>query len=79
MSRCHAEIAYQIRRLGHLIDDIGSSLPDQADIEELRRLPYGLHAILRLHTLQEEESYLSLGDEHESRLERSRDERVPHH
>jgi heavy metal translocating P-type ATPase len=63
MSRAHAEIAHQIRRLGHLIDDIGASLPDKEDIEELRRLLYGIHAILRLHTLQEEESYLSLGDE----------------
>jgi len=34
-------------------------------LDELRRLLYGLHAILRLHTLQEEESYLSLGDQPE--------------
>jgi soluble P-type ATPase len=66
MSRAHVEIAHQIRRLGHLIDDIGAAGPDQEDIDELRRLLYGLHAILRLHTLQEEESYLSLGDEFES-------------
>jgi len=32
-------------------------------LDELRRLLYGLHAILRLHTLQEEESYLSLADD----------------
>jgi heavy metal translocating P-type ATPase len=65
MSRAHVEIAHQIRRLGHLIDDIGDSVPDQEDIDELRRLLYGLHAILRLHTLQEEESYLSIRDEAE--------------
>jgi hypothetical protein len=29
----------------------------------LRRLLYGLHAILRLHTAQEEEGYLSLADD----------------
>jgi hypothetical protein len=63
MSRAHVEIAHQIRRLGQLLDDIGPSGPDEDDIDEIRRLLYGLHAILRLHTLQEEESYLSLGDE----------------
>ena len=63
MSRAHFEIAHQIRRLGQLIDDIGVEGPDDEDIEEIRRLLYGLHAILRLHTLQEEESYLSLGEE----------------
>jgi hypothetical protein len=63
MSRAHVEIAHQIRRLGQLIDDIGSDGPDDEDVEEIRRLLYGLHAILRLHTLQEEESYFSLGDD----------------
>ncbi len=63
MSRAHVEISHQIRRLGQLIDDIGVDGPDDEDIEEIRRLLYGLHAILRLHTLQEDESYLSLGDE----------------
>jgi cation transport ATPase len=33
-----------------------------ADIADLRALLYGLHAILRLHTAQEDESYLSLDD-----------------
>src|SRR5206468_7900815 len=61
MSRAHAEIAHQIRRLGKLIDDIGPGQPDDADVAELRALLYGLHAILRLHTTQEEENYLSLG------------------
>ena len=62
MSRGHVEIAHQIRRLGQILDDIGAEGPDDDDIVELRRLLYGLHAILRLHTVQEEESYLSLGD-----------------
>jgi hypothetical protein len=30
---------------------------------DLRRLLYGLHAILRLHNAQEEDSYLSLAEE----------------
>ena len=63
MSRAHAEIAYQIARLGRLIDEIGTGTPDQADIADLRSLLYGLHAILKLHTVQEDETYLSLGDD----------------
>lgn len=62
MSRAHAEIAVQIARLGRLIDDIGDRDPEQADIIDLRDILYGLHAILRLHTAQEDETYLSLGD-----------------
>ncbi|HVB41703.1 MAG TPA: heavy metal translocating P-type ATPase [Streptosporangiaceae bacterium] len=63
MSRAHAEISHQIRRLGQLLDDIGPGEPDQVDIADLRGLLYGLHAILRLHTAQEDESYLSLAEE----------------
>ena len=63
MSRAHAEITHQIRRLGQLIDDIGDDPPDDVDLADLRGLLYGLHAILRLHTAQEDESYLSLGDD----------------
>jgi heavy metal translocating P-type ATPase len=62
MSRAHAEIAFQIARLGRLIDDIGDRTPDEDDITDLRAVLYGLHAILRLHTVQEDETYLSLGD-----------------
>jgi iron-sulfur cluster repair protein YtfE (RIC family) len=63
MSRAHAEIADQIRRLGQLLEDIGPAEPDQADIADLRGLLYGLHAMLRLHTAQEDESYRSLAEE----------------
>ena len=63
MSRAHAEIAHQIRRLGQLLDDIGAGPPDDVDIADLRGLLYGLHAILSLHTAQEDESYLSLGED----------------
>ena len=62
MSRAHAEIAVQIARLGRLIEDIGDRDPDEADIADLRDILYGLHAILRLHTVQEDETYLSLGE-----------------
>jgi heavy metal translocating P-type ATPase len=63
MSRAHVEINHQIRRLGQLLDDIGPDGPDSEDISERRRLLYGLHAVLRLHTAQEEESYFSLADD----------------
>jgi soluble P-type ATPase len=63
MSRAHAEIAYQIVRLGRLIADIGDRAPDETDVADLRGTLYGLYAILRLHTVQEDEAYLSLDDE----------------
>jgi hypothetical protein len=63
MSRAHVEISHQIRRLGHLLEEIGPDGPDEEDTAELRSILYGLHAVLRLHTAQEEESYLSLSDE----------------
>ena len=63
MSRGHAEINRQIRRLGQLLDEIGAGPPDDADIADLRGLLYGLHAVLLLHTAQEDESYLSLSDD----------------
>jgi hypothetical protein len=46
-----------------LLADIGDGPPDEVDLTDLRALLYGLHAILRLHTIQEDESYLSLSDE----------------
>ena len=63
MSRAHVEIAHLIRRLGLVLDDIGPNGPDQDDVTELRRLLYGLHAILRLHFAQEDEGYFSLTDD----------------
>ncbi len=65
MSRAHIEIAHLIRRLGRLLDDVGAAEPDDDDLLDLRRLLYGLHAILRLHFAQEDEGYLSLVDEPE--------------
>ena len=62
MSRAHAEIAVQVARLGRLIEDIGDRDATEGDITDLREILYGLHAILRLHTVQEDETYLSLGD-----------------
>ncbi len=63
MSRAHTEIAHRIRRLGQLLDELETDAVDVADVVDLRSMLYGLHAILSLHTAQEEESYLSLGEE----------------
>ncbi len=63
MSRAHAEIAHQVGRLGRLLGDIGRGAPDHADVADLRGLLYGLHAILRLHIAQEDESYLCLAED----------------
>jgi iron-sulfur cluster repair protein YtfE (RIC family) len=62
MSRAHVEISHLIRRLGRVLDDLGPEGPDADDVIELRRLLYGLHAILQLHFAQEDEGYLSLAD-----------------
>jgi hypothetical protein len=63
MSRAHVEISHLIRRLGRVLDDIGPEGPTADDIIDLRRLLYGLHAILQLHFAQEDEGYLSLVDD----------------
>jgi hemerythrin-like domain-containing protein len=71
MSRGHAEIAHLIRRLGRLLDDIGPEGPAPEDVQELRRVLYGLHAVLRLHFAQEDEGYFSLLEDEESATTRS--------
>jgi heavy metal translocating P-type ATPase len=63
MSRAHAEIAHLIRRLGGILDEMDGQEPAPDDVIELRRVLYGLHAILRLHASQEDEGYLSLVDD----------------
>jgi len=61
MSRGHQEIRRLTRRFAASVDDLPSAGPNAEDIRLLRGLLYGLHAVLRLHFAQEEESYLSLG------------------
>ncbi len=60
LSRTHAEIEHQISRLRRLLDELTDARPEPEDIVELRRLLYGLYAILRLHNAQEEEGPFSL-------------------
>lgn len=62
MSRDHLEIGRLVDELGIVNDqlDVGAITRRQAN--ELRRLLYGLHAIVRLHFRKEEEVYLPLLD-----------------
>jgi hypothetical protein len=61
MSRAHVEIRRLVARLATVLAGIVDA-PTPADLNELRRLLYGLHAILVLHTSQEDEGYLSLAE-----------------
>lgn len=62
MSRAHSEIAHLVRKLGRVLADCGDR-PGPEDRAEVRRLLYGLYAVLELHFAQEDESYLSVADE----------------
>jgi hypothetical protein len=57
MARAHLEIEHLARVFVHLLDDLPPDGPDADDLVDLRRVLYGLHAILRLHFAQEEEAY----------------------
>ena len=57
MERAHMEIEHLARVFGHLVSDLPDEGPAPEDLVDLRRVLYGLHAILRLHFAQEEEAY----------------------
>jgi len=65
MARAHIEISHLARLFRQLVDDLPEEGPTPDDLVDLRRVLYGLHAILRLHFAQEEEAYawLSSGEE----------------
>ena len=60
MSRTHAEIEHQVSRLRRLLSDLDNDTVQPEDVVELRRLLYGLYAVMRLHNAQEEEGAFSL-------------------
>ena len=64
LHRTHTEIYHLVRFTDRLVREVPPEGPAAEDITDLRRVLYGLDAILRLHMAQEEELYLSLGDEH---------------
>ena len=62
MSRAHLEISHLTRLFTQLLEDLPPGGPGAEDLPDLRRVLYGLHAILRLHFAQEEEAYSWLSD-----------------
>ncbi|WP_230846057.1 hemerythrin domain-containing protein, partial [Propionibacterium freudenreichii] len=49
LSRTHAEIEHQVSRLHRLLAGLDDQNVQPEDVVELRRLLYGLYAVLRLH------------------------------
>jgi hemerythrin-like domain-containing protein len=60
MSRTHREIFHLVDVFERQLAEIPEDGPDPADLADLRRTLYSLHAILRLHFDQEEELYFTL-------------------
>lgn len=60
LSRTHAEIEHQVARLRRLLGGLRDDGVTAEDVVELRRLLYGLYAVLRLHNAQEDEGAFSL-------------------
>jgi heavy metal translocating P-type ATPase len=58
----HREIFRLVRLLDSAIAALPPSGPEPDDRPELRRLLYGLHAVMRMHVAQEEEAYGILDD-----------------
>jgi hypothetical protein len=65
MARAHIEISHLARVYQQLLDDLPLQGPSAEDLMDLRRVLYGLHAILRLHFAQEEEAYAWLASSEE--------------
>ncbi|HYF10969.1 MAG TPA: heavy metal translocating P-type ATPase [Actinomycetota bacterium] len=65
MERAHMEIEHLARVFGALVADLPDGAPTAEDLVDLRRVLYGLHAVLRLHFAQEEEAYSWLASERE--------------
>jgi heavy metal translocating P-type ATPase len=64
LHRTHTEIFHLVRFTDRLVAEVPDGGPGPEDLTDLRRVLYGLDAILRLHMAQEEELFLGFGDEH---------------
>ncbi|AUX37531.1 ATPase P [Sorangium cellulosum] len=62
MSATHREIFHLVRLYEQLLGELDPRGPTAADVQDFRRILYGLHAVLRLHFAQEEELYASLSE-----------------
>ncbi|HEY7050455.1 MAG TPA: heavy metal translocating P-type ATPase [Jatrophihabitantaceae bacterium] len=60
LSRTHAEIELQIGHLRRLLSGLSDQTVRPDDVIEMRRLLYGLYAVLRLHNAQEDEASSNL-------------------
>jgi len=69
MVRAHLEIHHLAGLLARQAEELPPSGPDVDELRDLRRVLYGLHAILRLHFEQEEQHYLPLLEGHAARFE----------
>jgi soluble P-type ATPase len=65
-SRTHQEIFHLARLLELLIGELPEAGPDAHDLPDIRRLLYGLHAVLQLHFAQEEDLYQSVSDPYDA-------------
>ena len=65
MSRAHIEIDHLARVYQQLLEELPEDGPTPEDLMDLRRVLYGLHAVLRLHFAQEEEAYAWLVSDEE--------------
>jgi hypothetical protein len=68
----HAEIEQQIIRLRRLLTRVDATGCSHTDVVELRRLLYGLYAVLRLHNTQEDESVSALAPVRDLRVDAKR-------
>ena len=62
MSRDHIEIARLTEELRSLRSHLGGASVDVSQEQALRRVLYGLHALIRVHFAKEEEVYLPILD-----------------
>jgi heavy metal translocating P-type ATPase len=61
--RHHAVVAHLTRELGSMLEDIEPAAPTPEDLAGLRRVLYGLHAVLSIHRAEEEERISRFVDE----------------
>jgi hemerythrin-like domain-containing protein len=62
MSRDHVEVGRLTAELGALRTQLGAGSPASGQAKDLRRLLYGLYALVKVHFAKEEEVYLPLLD-----------------
>ncbi len=77
LHRTHTEIFHLVRFIDRLVRELPETGPGLEDLTDLRRVLYGLDAILRLHIAQEEELFLSFTDEHPDAEPPAEDEARP--